>query len=99
MSDEMRHIGSSLERFRREIGMDDPRRVLELERAWPALVGEQLAQHSRPVAIKDDVLVVEVDDGAWAAPLRYLSDDVVRRVGGGVTRLHTRARRAGRGRS
>jgi len=93
VSDEPRPLHDSLRRVRRELGMEDPRRLIEVSDAWSELVGPQLAEHTRPVAIAGGVLLVEVDDNAWAAPLRYLSDELARRVGGDVEQVRTRLRR------
>lgn len=51
-----------------------------VHRAWPEVVGEALAAHCRPVAIRGDVLVVEASSSAWATELRYMSRDLVRGV-------------------
>jgi predicted nucleic acid-binding Zn ribbon protein len=40
---------------------------------WESLVGEQVAAHSRPVALRDGQLVIEAETTAWATQLRLLS--------------------------
>jgi len=47
---------------------------------WEEIVGPDLAAHCRPTAIDGDVVVVAVDDPAWAAELRWLHSEVVQRV-------------------
>ncbi len=47
---------------------------------WDDIVGVDLAAHSRPTAIDGDVVIVAVDDPAWAAELRWLHSEVVARV-------------------
>jgi len=47
---------------------------------WEDIVGPDLAAHCRPTAIDGDVVVVAVDDPAWAAELRWLHSEVVARV-------------------
>ena len=47
---------------------------------WSEVVGESLAAHSAPRSLRDGVLVVEVDDPAWATQLKWLSAQVIARV-------------------
>ncbi len=56
---------------------------------WEEIVGVDLAAHSRPTAIDGDVVVVAVDDPAWAAELKWLHSEVVARVAEitGTTRI------------
>jgi predicted nucleic acid-binding Zn ribbon protein len=85
-------IARSLDRVRHELGMEDPRRLAELRDTWAEVVGEQLAIHARVASISNGVLVVDVDEGAWAAPLRYLEPEILERVGGAVERVQIRVR-------
>jgi predicted nucleic acid-binding Zn ribbon protein len=48
---------------------------------WEETVGPALAAHVRPVRLDRQVLLVEVDDPAWATHLRFLEDDLCRKVG------------------
>ena len=47
---------------------------------WADLVGDQVAAHATPVSLRGGVLVVVVDQPAWATQLRFLSADVRRRL-------------------
>jgi predicted nucleic acid-binding Zn ribbon protein len=65
---------------------------------WDEAVGARVAQHARPVALRDGVLVVEVDEPGWATQLRYLQAAVLERLAevagpGAVTSLEVRVRR------
>ena len=92
-------IGRSLDRVTTSLGMarsDDLRGVFG---GWRELVGEQVAAHARPRSLRDGVLVVVVDDPAWATQLRWLEQDLLTRlakvVGDGVvTRLEVRVARS-----
>lgn len=46
---------------------------------WAEIAGPQLAEHARPRSLADGVLVVVVDDPAWATQLTFLGADLVRR--------------------
>ena len=47
---------------------------------WTEAVGEQVAQHVRPVKLDGEVLVVEVDDPAWATQVKFLSGMITERL-------------------
>ena len=47
---------------------------------WPAIVGEEVAQHCSPTSYSDGKLVVRTDSTAWATQLRLLAPTVVRRL-------------------
>lgn len=51
---------------------------------WPALVGELIGEHTRPVEVVDGTLTIEVDDPAWAAELRWLADELIGRIRAGL---------------
>ena len=61
---------------------------------WEDAVGPAVAAHVRPIRLDRGVLLVEVDDPAWATQLRFLIDDLrerLRRVAGvTVERLEVR---------
>ncbi len=47
---------------------------------WEEIVGAQLAGHARPRSLRDGVLVVAVEDPAWATQLRFLEAELVGRI-------------------
>jgi predicted nucleic acid-binding Zn ribbon protein len=47
---------------------------------WSEAVGEQVAQHVRPVKLDGGVLTVEVDDPAWATQVKFLSSMITERL-------------------
>jgi predicted nucleic acid-binding Zn ribbon protein len=47
---------------------------------WSEAVGEQVAQHVRPIKLDGTVLVVEVDDPAWATQVKFLSAMITDRL-------------------
>ena len=69
--------------------------IATLHQGWPAVVGEELADHARPLAIEDGCLRVGVDSAAWASHLRWSEREIVARVDrlvgrGVVTSVSTR---------
>nr|WP_245857121.1 DciA family protein [Actinoalloteichus hoggarensis] len=53
---------------------------------WARLVGEDIAEHSRPVALRDGELTVQADSTAWATQLRLLQRQLLARIGTGAGR-------------
>jgi predicted nucleic acid-binding Zn ribbon protein len=64
---------------------------------WEEAVGPAVAAHARPLRLDDDVLVVEVDEPAWATQVTFLSASVCERLaqvsGVSVRRLEVRVAR------
>ncbi len=50
--------------------------VARLRRAWPAIVGPVLAQHTEPVNIESDALLTAVDHPAMAQQIRFLQQEI-----------------------
>lgn len=49
--------------------------------AWPSVVGDEIARHTRSFALRDDhELVVYVDGAAWANQLSLMADDIQHRL-------------------
>ncbi|HUN31700.1 MAG TPA: DUF721 domain-containing protein [Trebonia sp.] len=48
---------------------------------WAEVVGPDLAAHTRPEAFQDGELVVAADSAAWAAQVRLLAPQLLRRLG------------------
>jgi predicted nucleic acid-binding Zn ribbon protein len=69
---------------------------------WSEAVGEQVAQHVRPIKLDQGVLSVEVDDPAWATQVKFLTPTIIARLaevaGAQVERIQVRVDpRAARG--
>jgi predicted nucleic acid-binding Zn ribbon protein len=69
---------------------------------WEEAVGEQVAQHVTPLKLDQGVLVVEVDDPAWATQVKFLSTMITERLmtvaGVTIERIDVRVeRRSSRG--
>ena len=73
-------LGASLDRVVRHLGGTSADAVTELFRRWPELVGSTVGSHSRPIKLRDGVLVVAVADPAWATQLRFLEVTLVERL-------------------
>ena len=87
---EPRRLGEDLDRVVAGLGVEPHRASRPVEAAsrgaaglftrWEALVGAELAAHARLVGMRDGCLVVAVDDPAWAAEVRWLTQDLLARI-------------------
>ncbi|MDQ6728484.1 MAG: DUF721 domain-containing protein [Actinomycetota bacterium] len=92
-----RRVAASLDAVTRNLGGRGGPALVDLLQRWDAVVGEQLAAHSRPLALRDGALTIGVDDPAWGAQVGWLEADVLRRLAdalgpGVVTRIAVRVR-------
>ena len=90
---EPRPLAASLDRVASAFGGGTRASTLSTVFAtWPSLVGESVAAHCAPRALRDGHLVVAVDEPGWASQLRWLEADLLRRLAevlgeGQVTRV------------
>ncbi len=47
---------------------------------WEQVVGPEVAAHAEPRSLRDGVLVIAVDQPAWASQLRFLGADLLARI-------------------
>ncbi|HVN22978.1 MAG TPA: DUF721 domain-containing protein [Syntrophorhabdales bacterium] len=47
---------------------------------WAEIAGPTMANHCRPSRLRDDILYIEVDDPVWLAQLRYMKQDILRKI-------------------
>jgi predicted nucleic acid-binding Zn ribbon protein len=73
-------LGESLDRLVRGLGAPSAATVGGLFERWAEVVGDRVADHARPVSLRDGILVVAVDDPAWAPQLRFLEPEILARV-------------------
>jgi predicted nucleic acid-binding Zn ribbon protein len=90
-----RRVGDSLDRVANHLGAPSSAAVEAIFSRWTELVGDSVAAHARPRSLREGVLVVAVEDPAWATQLRFLESDLLRRltdaVGDGrLTRIEVR---------
>jgi len=51
---------------------------------WAKLVGEDVAEHAKPVTLKDGELTVQASSTAWATQLRLLQGKLIAKIAKGV---------------
>jgi predicted nucleic acid-binding Zn ribbon protein len=65
----------------RQLGGPDASSLSAIFSRWEEIAGPTLAEHSRPVRLDAETLVVAVDRPAWATQVRMLASSVLDRVG------------------
>ena len=70
-------ISGILKTVLQQCGLDERLKQRGPLDAWPEVVGKEIAQHSKAVDIKDGVLTLEADHGAWRQELTLLLPMVI----------------------
>jgi predicted nucleic acid-binding Zn ribbon protein len=78
--DEPVPISNSLDGVVRSLRGPSRKAVGGLFGRWTDAVGEQVADHVRPLKLDERVLVVEVDDPAWATQVKFLTPTIIERL-------------------
>lgn len=73
-------LGSALNRLVAEAGWQVPVSVGGVFGRWEQIVGPQVAEHATPETFQDGKLVVRTSSTAWAAQLRLLRPQLLRRL-------------------
>lgn len=73
-------LGDIIGRERDRIWKQSP--ALELQSLWAEAAGRQIASSSRVRSLRNGVLTVSCDTGAWACELRLAAIELARRVNG-----------------
>jgi predicted nucleic acid-binding Zn ribbon protein len=90
-----RPIGESLDATARRLGSPGVGTLGVIFAHWEELVGPEVARHAKPYRLRAGVLVIEVDQPAWATQLRFLSGELLEKVGdvtgpGGIREVQIR---------
>ena len=73
-------LGQALEGLIQDRGWATQVNVHLLLGRWPELVGDAVAEHSRPEAYRDRVVVVRTSSTNWASQLRLMAPQLVARL-------------------
>lgn len=79
-------LGELLEPHLNRVGMESGALVGRVWRAWPDIVGPDIAAHAEPTSLRQGVLRVRADSPAWSTELSYLTDQIRRRINEEVAR-------------
>jgi predicted nucleic acid-binding Zn ribbon protein len=79
-------FGAVLAKLVKARGWQKPAAEARIFGMWEAVVGADLASHSRPVKLEDGELTVEAESTAWATQIRLLTGKVLGRIANEVGR-------------
>jgi len=96
-------LGDSLHQVVRSLRPDTPAAATSTSAMggvfgrWEEAVGAAVAAHVQPIKLDGTMLIVEVDDPAWATQLRFLESTLRQRLrevaGAEIDRIDVRVRR------
>lgn len=66
---EPERLGALVPRVLSELGLEASARAFRLAERWSEAVGEEVARHSRPEALRGEVLEVRVGSSTWCQAL------------------------------
>ncbi len=69
-------LGQSIERFLSLMGAPTVSTLSSLDDQWPNIVGPALAAHSRPIEVRDGVLIVGCSDPSWASQIKWMDASI-----------------------
>lgn len=75
-----RRVGDFLDRVTGAVGAPKAGTVGTVFGGWDQIVGSEVAAHASPRSLRDGVLVVEVDEPAWATQLGFLSPELLEKI-------------------
>jgi predicted nucleic acid-binding Zn ribbon protein len=73
-------LSGALDRVARKLGAPRSSALSAVFARWEEIVGEGVAQHSRPLSLRDGALVVGVDEPGWATQVKFLSTTLLERL-------------------
>ncbi|HET9732107.1 MAG TPA: DUF721 domain-containing protein [Acidimicrobiales bacterium] len=79
-----RRVSESLDRLARRLGAPTAGVTAAVFSRWEELVGPDIAAHATPVSLRAGVLTLGVDHPAWATQLRFMTTDLLDRIGAGT---------------
>ena len=77
-------LGRLASRIATEHGWTDRLTGGQVFARWATLVGGEVAEHTRPVSLKDGELTVQAESTAWATQLRLLQRQILKRISDGL---------------
>ena len=70
-------LGALVPRVLKDLGLEESARALRVAERWEAVVGVEVARHSRPTGIRGGVLEVTVDSSVWCQQLQMRQPELL----------------------
>jgi len=74
------HIGSIIDDVIKAYGNKNDPLIGGVWRVWEHAVGETIANHARPAAVKGKLLLVYVTNSTWLHQLQFLKADILAKL-------------------
>lgn len=75
-------VSQSLQEIARRYGLEAKLMEHRLRRAWPEIVGKQIAAHTRPHAIRFKKLYLVAESSVWLQQLMFLKPVLLEKING-----------------
>ncbi|MBX3284911.1 MAG: DUF721 domain-containing protein [Acidimicrobiales bacterium] len=90
-------LAGALDAVLASLGAPSRDAIVVVHERWAEVVGPEVAEHARPLAIESGQLRIGVDSPGWASHLRWSEADIVARIAqlvgaGEVTSVQVRVR-------
>lgn len=76
------HIGTILDSFFKQQGIEEPIRIHRAILDWDSVVGDAVSRHAKAVHIDHGTLIVEVESPGWMHRLQMQESELRTRVNG-----------------
>lgn len=73
-------LGHALDRFLKHLQTAPMDTLSGIRSQWVDIVGPTLASVSRPVTVRDGLIVISCDEATWAAQLRWMEGTICSKV-------------------
>lgn len=70
-------VGSVLESVLGDLGLEGAAAALRVSECWEGVVGEQIAAHCHPVAMRGGVLEAAADSSVWCQHVQLRSPEIL----------------------
>jgi predicted nucleic acid-binding Zn ribbon protein len=73
--------GSALGPLIKDLGLEDALRLYRIKQSWKDILGEPLAMHAAPTALKGGVLHINISTPAWLQQAGYYKAQILEKLG------------------
>ena len=78
--DQAKRVGDLLPRVLKGLGLEGKFEEGRLRAEWETVVGEAIADRSRPLRVRGKTLLVEVQNSTWMNEIQFHRNEIVRKV-------------------
>jgi predicted nucleic acid-binding Zn ribbon protein len=70
-------LADAMGRVLSELGLDSVAKAHRIGQIWPVVVGDAVAAHCRPIAMRGEVLELSVDSPVWSQQLQLRKPEIL----------------------